>query len=781
MEGENINILKKSIRQRRAISSGLYENVSYNYSEEEKNKSKNSIKGFHRKTTSSYFCGSYLSSNLEDELLNNINIDQLYFEKNKNEEKDNTNDSNINKENNIDMILNKSFHSFDSDNKVDEENSIKNKNKIENKIKEEEKENKINHNFVSFKNNLKNIKDKDDRVTNSYLLALGMTKFQNRKEQYIPTVSIIEEEKSDVIDSKSEFSNKKTKIKDKYYFGNHSLIKDNLFFLRKDNKLKIKNIFGKMNNSSKKNYEKEENKNNNVEQNEKNKNEKLGIELSNTLNEIITKNNKKEENKRKNLKKNKVLLLNSFFSNASKNKEEKYKSKIKNNKDINLKGFKNTENNRNNLIEKLRNKIEKKFQLSIKEKIRNSYFSNFIKKRYNTENNINNKGSLKNKIIKNKEIIKNQKNNQALKEDKIAESNKCINLDDTINSNLNINKINFELEKKREKNMVQINYKHKSNIPIITKIEYRPSSKIPHLRQKIIERKEVNSISNVNTTNISNSNSILNKNSAPNRKYISKYKNIPRKKTHSFNKDINEKIKKENCHSVKQRNSINEAIEIIRIERIKSKNKNKPSLKRLNELNKSKNKHNYSSSFIKPININSKSSRDKETNFRISIKKANSGTFRNDISLKLIDEKTFNYPGNKNSTINALKFSLKYEKKYIKIDALKKIEKTFNSENSFFVIICEKITISKKEKGIQTNNYIFVFKSLMKYYNKQNRFIKIYGYENEPNALSVKNININKFDIYRLNNKDNINDELFCFIPIQELKFTTNAIFLCKK
>ena len=63
MKGENINILKKSIRQRRAISSGLYENGIYNYSEEEKNKSKNSIKSFHRKTTSSYFCGSYLSSN----------------------------------------------------------------------------------------------------------------------------------------------------------------------------------------------------------------------------------------------------------------------------------------------------------------------------------------------------------------------------------------------------------------------------------------------------------------------------------------------------------------------------------------------------------------------------------------------------------------------------------------------------------------------------------------------------------------------------------------------
>ena len=153
---------------------------------------------------------------------------------------------------------------------------------------------------------------------------------------------------------------------------------------------------------------------------------------------------------------------------------------------MNLNGFKNTENNRNNLIEKLRNKMEKKFQLSIKEKIRNSYFSNFIKKRYNTENNINNnKGSLKNKIIKNKEIIKNH---QTLKEDKIVESNRCINLDDTINSNLNINKNNYEIEKKREKNTDQINYKHKSSIPIITKIEYRPSSKIPHLRQNVIHQ-----------------------------------------------------------------------------------------------------------------------------------------------------------------------------------------------------------------------------------------------------------------------------------------------------
>ena len=68
------------------------------------NKSKNSIKSFHRKTTSSYFCGSYLSSNLEDDLINNINIDQ-YLEKNKKEEKkEKKNILVLNRDNNLDIF-----------------------------------------------------------------------------------------------------------------------------------------------------------------------------------------------------------------------------------------------------------------------------------------------------------------------------------------------------------------------------------------------------------------------------------------------------------------------------------------------------------------------------------------------------------------------------------------------------------------------------------------------------------------------------------------------------
>ena len=267
---DNLNILKKSIRQRRSISSCLGENGSYNYSEEEKNKSKNSIKSFHRKTTSSYFCGSYLSSNLEDDLLNNINIDKIYLEKNIRQETKNMNNSIINKDNNFETFLNLSFHSYDSD-KTEGDNIIfkKNNNKTDIKNKDIEKDCKIQNNFVSFKNNLKNIKDKDERATKSYLLALGMTKNENLKEQYIPTVSIIEEEKSEVIDSKSELSNKKKNIKHKYCFENYSLIKDNLFLLRRSNKLKFKNIFGKKNISNEKKIWKQENKDNISEQRKK--------------------------------------------------------------------------------------------------------------------------------------------------------------------------------------------------------------------------------------------------------------------------------------------------------------------------------------------------------------------------------------------------------------------------------------------------------------------------------------------------------------------------------
>ena len=278
MKEGNINIFKKSIRQRRTISSNILENGSYNGSEEERNKSKNSIKSFHRKTTSSYFYGSYLSSNLENDLLNNLNIDEINNWQNRDEiidkkekEKKPINSLNLIKRNpendNYDPIFNVSFHSYELDNSnnnsviVKTEESINDTNKNTNdnnkqktckkynknndKLLMNSKENKFSteKSFLSFKNNLKYIKDKEERATQSYLLALGMTTKQNKKEekeQYLPTSSIIEEEKSDLIESKSEFSNKKRNKKNNI-FSEDSLNNNNkqIFFVKKENKLKI--------------------------------------------------------------------------------------------------------------------------------------------------------------------------------------------------------------------------------------------------------------------------------------------------------------------------------------------------------------------------------------------------------------------------------------------------------------------------------------------------------------------------------------------------------------
>ena len=147
MKGENSKIFKKIIRQRRAISSNFLENGSFNDTEDDKNKSKISQKCFHRKTTSSYFYGSYLSSNI-NELLNNLNVDEL-TNKNDNAYADNSShkkykdkdkqfinsvnffDSNINHENNSEVIYNVSFHSYELDNSNIDNNNWAQKNEYQ--------------------------------------------------------------------------------------------------------------------------------------------------------------------------------------------------------------------------------------------------------------------------------------------------------------------------------------------------------------------------------------------------------------------------------------------------------------------------------------------------------------------------------------------------------------------------------------------------------------------------------------------------------------------------
>ena len=630
MKGENSKIFKKIIRQRRAISSNFLENGSFNDTEDDKNKSKISQKCFHRKTTSSYFYGSYLSSNLI-ELLSNLNVDELtnkndntyddnsLHKKNKDKDKQFINsvnffDSNINQENNSDVYYNVSFHSYELDNSNIDNNNNAQKNeekKTEKELSKKNEENKyINNekNLLSFKNNLKYIKDKEERATKSYLLALGLANNQNKKEEkepYLPTTSIIEEEKSDLIESKSEFSNKKRSIKNNYYFGDASKSNhydcnvNKMHYIKKDNKTKIKensnNNDNDIDNIKRVEKEKEKghfinvNRNYNIGKRNENsiKEEKSSLKMpfSSALNEIISKKNIKEQNKRKYLKENKTILLNSFFM-TFKNKNN-IKNDIIDNKNITDKRnyFKKTENS--NIQEKNNSRIEGIFPYFQKRKIKmeNSYISNLIKKRFNTENNeqnqksINKSNNLKNKEKKYSFIHRSEKRNI-----------KYNNLNNSFNSYLSNNKTNTVIQNG--------NKLIKSTRPIISKIEYKLRSKIPHLRQKIIDKKGKNK---------NNYNYINNYSFGKNNNNISKRVNIPHKKNYSFTKDkIFFKEKDNNIDSMKQIKTINKALAFIRIQRMNSKKISSTKSKN------SKNKNSYSSSFNRATRSNSKSSRSKE-------------------------------------------------------------------------------------------------------------------------------------------------------------------------
>ena len=827
MTEENKKILKKAIRQRRAISSNLWENGSYNESEEERNKSKNSVKSFHRKTTTSYFYGSYLSSNLENDLYNNLNIDEIINDK-KNDDsmtnnqysKEKNTSLNSNKEDNFEVINNVSFHSYELDSNHNstpekiEENSnenvingnIKNGQNIINKdnINIEEKDNKciVDKSFVPFKNHLKYIIDKEERATKSYLLALGMTTNQNKnneKEQYLPTASVIEEEKSDLIDSKSEFSNRKKSTKKNFYLEDSLNNTKNLIIAKKENKPNIKKNLDEKNKDKKSDINDNENgciknKNNtdaNIngnnsnyllgkkDENSMNGNQKFNNKMSDALKEIISKNHKKEENKRKYLKKNKIILLNSFFNMTYKGKlnEMDINNETKeNNKTV----FKKTENNNQEGKASCKIKIEKKFPfLEKRKKLDNFIISNMIKKRYNTENNNeniikNNHNTTMQNKINSKFILNSDKKNMIFN-----------NLNNSINSNLNSNPTsnltsNLNTQNSNNKTFIMNDNKIRTKKAVITKIEYRPRSKIPHLRQKIIDKKEMIN-NNINSVTIT-------KNKALNKKYLSKIMNIPHKKTHSFTKDKIFLNEKENIslQSMKQMKTINKAFNLIRIGRLNSKNKNKTLSKKSNNSINNKNKHSNSSSFTGATRSNSKSSRSKDK--KIVVNKANSSSFnyKNESTTSLIyDENSFRIT-NKKHTVIALKENLIYSKSYIKIDVLEKIMKTFNSDSSFFIIFCEKYIKVNNDKNygdnIQNENFILLFKSLMKYYKNQNRFIKIYGDQRAPNVISVRNININNFYIYQTKcfqkpNKD-ISDISLIFEPINEIKFTTNAIIL---
>ena len=450
--------MKNEIKNQRSVSASLKDNKSNkmkNQNIKEKENITNDKKGFHhRKRSSSYFLGSYIpdinliENNYEEE--HNINIDNVEKENNENEKEETRKNEIQNKliynliNNEDSNNLSLSFPSYDEGNnnsviiKKGDSTEVKQKD-INNNIILELNEHSENSrkSFITFKNSLKYIKDKDERTTPSYQLALLADK-KGGNNCYVTTSNIIEEEKSSMLESKTEFSNKKENI-----------LPDQE---KKENKLLE--------------YIKDININNNWNIYTGKNDDKIRMSLA--LNEIIIKNNKKEEYRRKILTQNKMNLLNTFFTISkplvlNQKKDDRIENIYKKEKNLNNprnnKYLKNKVNNNNDNFTKkkfVRKFVNKPLNCDIKNN--NHALTDNDTQKIEEINNLNNENILETENTKkNKNKIPHLSNmkklNQKIKND--SPSNTLINAPykgfKTSNSNNSSSRSNSLLSKKLNK------------------------------------------------------------------------------------------------------------------------------------------------------------------------------------------------------------------------------------------------------------------------------------------------------------------------------------------
>ena len=508
---------RQNRNQKRSISSNEKNIKKMEIKEKEKDDNVNSKKGFHhRKRTSSYFLGSYLPD------LNFIeNNFQMTNEKeninDKEEENNIINNGLIYNLANIDNLneLSLSFPSYEENNNnsgaIKNENNEKTKNinvNNNNILDIAKKSENSSKSFITFKNSLKYLKDIDERATPSYQLALQADK-KGGKNNYLASSNIIEEEKSSMIESKSEFSNKKDLFKlekektEKEKFQNEHA--DYFTGLNINNNWKFHN--GKL-----------ENKN----------------EMALALNEIIIKNNKKEEERKNYLSKNKKVLLNTFFtmSNILKTKEIK----------CNKEKYINSENNKNDMnkndIESfriLKNKINSNGEYFIKKKFFKKS-SNYYNQNYtfsereirlnNTTNNSNKENYIETDFRKNMNKIPhlyNMRKNQKIVNDspsdllinipyKSLKTSNSNNLSSRNNSQIS-KKLNKLLDKKDSRSNIH-SIKRRENLNnALLFIREKKSNKLNDLEKKKYYNSNTYNISgNKKLTNITYTNSLTNSN-----------------------------------------------------------------------------------------------------------------------------------------------------------------------------------------------------------------------------------------------------------------------------
>ena len=848
-------INEEKYKPKRSISSKI------GNEDEEENLNSKKLKSRHRKTASSYFLGSYISgnelnkflqeykeSNSENNNPNNKNLNENGLIKQKNlniekkcelndfnnlfgEKKGNSNKENENVNENIVCLTNASFYSYsiddDNDNKSKEnfeessviikggdESSPCNNEIISNSYmgnitnnfltnnpfyeleKSKEKYNK-DKSFIPIKNGLKYIKDKDERVTESYLLALkgGESNQKNGKNPYLSTASIIEEEKSEFIESTSK---KQSIIAGNRFLKDINFKKkkiENEFNLVKDEKDNI--IEKSEDEENKENIDINSNKDLKSNNINKNKNE---IDKKNSKREFDLKwkkikiqKNKKLELQKKCLRKNKENLLNSFF-NLSCNRSIPNSQKNKNNDEDASKTSANkkltTNSNRINNNKNILSDNITQFNLVIKDKINKDskgrssanlnnkkrrtysynggYISYLYNQRFNTENNINktnDKIKLNlSKLVNQKQgknIIYNAYNNNAKN---YSSKKKCKKLNKTMNGSLlskiklnpymkiphnKFNKSKVQLSHKNEhhfyKGAINIsNIKKLNNKLLLDLSNHRKSLSITKIKiDKIPKHRKIFSSGGlddkINQINININRSITYKKSNP--AYICIDNNYEQK---NYSQILNQRNKQKIINSK----------ENIRIPTYSDSGTSKAKQKIIYRI----------------INDNERNNSKR----LLKIRKANSGLikFKLDSDIKLKNELNIDI-SNQNQTLIILNDKIKFHKSFEKIDVLNKIKKDVSNNKKSFIILCEKNKNNENE---------FNFLGLFKYFENNKRFIKIYGNEEIPNYILLKDINKSNYIIYE--NKIIQNEEnkiQFLFEQLNSFYFSFNSIIICKK
>ena len=788
---------EKPYKQKRSISSKIGDNVTEN------RKNISSLRSRHRKVASSYFLGTYVSGDDLDEFIKENNIPKI-----------NPYPISIKPSTTINnKLTNISFHSFEEANEV--ENSIIIKTNDESSNNCETKSDSFNNNnnnvqsnfynnpfyeleknseksnsdksFIQLRNGLKFLIDKEERVTDSYLMALnGGDEDKHDKKLYLPTSSIIEEEKSEFMESTSK---KPTIVNMKIGKNNDEInqmnfenkfIKNKVKIIHKeDNKENINinndNVDNVVENIAvnKKNQKNEiiNNNNNkviphiNISNNINNKIYVRKSKLTPDLNKIYINNKKNEEVKKKIMQNNKMKLLNSFFlitkntnttptaisssKDINKISHEKNKSiNICNNlSSKNIISTSNDEKPANKKIQKLPYKNKRTFSYG------GAYISYLAYQRFNTDN------SNKNILFKNKTKSKKNLDIEKIRAKKFNTNSQLSNCD-----------YNDRKEKisKFQKNLIL------SKIKVSQKLK-----KIPHIKYN-------NKLKNKNFKNEGRMSAI----NIAHRRAVSISRESIGGTTENNESEANEFFTK-NSNNSKENNNIknNETICILsrKIVRNKFIFKSKKNLfkkrdnKSITSLASITNKNELLSE-IKQImasqkNINtpneSKSSRIKNKKIGSSSKSI-SGSYNNNYNLETteiyINDENINI-SNKKQTEIILKEKIQFDKGYEKQDVLEIMNKTLNCEKSNFLIFCD----------ILYNNN-FMFKGLLKYYANQRRFIKICGDKKCPNVISIKSIDNENYFIYEskiTKNEENVTKIFFNLMD--DFYFTFNSIIICKK